>query len=184
MFQEPRKKGAQLADWKKRESEQTSVHLNEALDRFKSGKLIRLPRGSKLTRLNLATEAGVSKDTPFSRYRKGHPKGGEYRFPQVVDEFIHLRQKRRAAPKGKTETNEITKLKATNAELESMLFASRCVVNAQDIEIVNLRRRSEELENLYSAMAEERTNLEAEIIKLKRQNIRNLPVKGALSKKL
>ncbi len=143
---EPEKKGAHLADWKKHESERTNAQLNEALGRFKSGKLMRLPKGAKLTRLNFATEAGVSKDTPFSRFRQGHPKAGEYRFPQVVDQFKRLREKLRAKPKEEARDEEIAKLKVTNAELERMLYASRCVVNAQDIKIDNLERRCRELE--------------------------------------
>jgi len=53
-----------------------------------------------------------------------------------------------------------------------MLAASRCVVNAQDIEIVNLKKRCQELEERRSTLEEERTNLEAELVNLKRQSIK------------
>lgn len=175
MSHEEKRRGSHLLDWKKKESEKTGEELDKALDRFKSGKLIRLPKGSKLTRSNLAAEAGVAKDTPFSRYRKGHPKARQYRFPQVVERFNSLREKKRAKPKGKTGTDEIARWKNTAEELDAMLCASRRVVNAQDIEIDKLRRRCRELEELTEKLGGECDSLKAEVVKLRRRGIKEIP---------
>lgn len=175
MSPEEKRRGSYLADWKKKESEKTGEELDKALNRFKSGKLIRLPKGSKLTRSSLAAEACVAKDTPFSRYRKGHPKAGQYRFPQVVERFNNLREKRRAKPKGKTGVDEIARWKNTADELDAMLRASRRVVNAQDIEIDKCRRRCRELEELTEKLGVECDGLKAEVMKLRRQRIKEIP---------
>lgn len=167
-------RGAHLADLKKREAEQTAEKLTKALDRFEHGGLERLPEGSKLTRLNLATEAGVARETPFSIYRKDHPNAGAYRFPEVVERFKRLRKKDKQAPEPNN-PDEADQLKATNAELQTALSASRSVANALDAENVDLRRRNAELEELVSHISEERDSLRSEIIRLRRQSISEVP---------
>jgi hypothetical protein len=169
-----KKRGSHLADWKKKESKKTGEELNKALDRFECGKPIRIPKGSKLTRLNLAAEAGLSRDTPFSRYRKGHPKAGEFRFPQAVARFNRLRAKSRSKSKGKIAADEIALLKTTVAELEGSLTASRWVVNAQDVEIDRLKRRCDELEELVASLGGECDNLRGELVKVRRQSIKGV----------
>jgi hypothetical protein len=175
MSVEGKQRGAHLAEWKKQEAKRTEEQLGEALDRFESCDLLHLPKGTKLTRLNLALEAEVSKDTPFSRYRAGHPNAGEYRFPKIVNRFIRLRRKRSPKVKEPTTGNEVKELKAQVEELKMMLSASRSVVNAQDIQIDDLKRRCQDLEELSTMIAEERDNLEAEFVKLRRQRIREVP---------
>lgn len=170
-----KKRGSHLADWKKKESRKTGEELNKALDRFESGKLIRIPKGSKLTRLNLAAEAGLARDTPFSRYRKGHPKAGEFRFPQAVARFNHLRAKSRRKSKGKAAADEIARLKTTVAELEGSLARSRWVANAQDVEIDRLKRRCGEFEELLASLGGECDDLRAELVKVRRQSIKGVP---------
>lgn len=170
-----KKRGSHLAEWKRKESEKTGEELDKTLDRFESGKLIRIPKGSKLTRSNLAAEAGLAKDTPFSRYRKGHPKAGEFRFPHAVARFDSLRAKSRPKPKEKTGLNEIAKWKTAFTELEGVLAASRRVVNAQDIEIDKLKRSRGELEELVASLGAELDNLRAELVRLRRQGIKGVP---------
>lgn len=59
--------------------------------------------------------------------------------------------------------------------LGDCIFASRRVVNAQDIRIDKLERHCLELEKMSSTLEEERTNLEADLVKFRRQNIKDAP---------
>lgn len=151
-----KQRGTELAAWKRKQSEHTREQLSAALDRFESGKLIHLPKGHRLTRLNLAKEAGVTKDTPFARFRSGHPKAGEYRFPEEVRRFEVRRKKTSPRNVVPSLRKEITKLRASVRQLEEMLKASRCVVNAQDIKLSELEMRNRDLEKLYSEAVKER----------------------------
>lgn len=167
-----RVKGTHLANWKREQAIGTGKRLEEALDRFRSGKLINLPKGAKLTRLSLAQEAGVAEDTTFSRFRKGHPQVGEYRFPEAVKEFNSLRDKLHFKKSQRSGKEEIAKLKRVIKELERSLSASRIVTNAQDIKISKLEASYEQLLKLYSTVTQERDNLEAELNKLRRRRIK------------
>jgi hypothetical protein len=173
MSERKNKRGLHLADLKKHEAEQTAAKLMRALDRFEFGGLKRVPVGSKLTRLNLAKEADVAKDTPFSHYRQPHPKAGAYRFPDIVERFKRLRKQDKPEPT--PEPDEVAKLKATIVDLQTALSASRIVVNALDAQNVDLKRHGAELEELVSAIGEENENLKSEVIKLKRQSLRGIP---------
>lgn len=172
MSDKKNKRGSHLADLKKQEAEQTAEKLTKALDRFEYGGLERLPEGSKLTRLNLAKEAGVARETPFSRYRQDHPKAGEYRFPEVVERFKRLRKKGKVVPEPRPD--ETAKLKAVIEELQNMLSASRYVANALDAQSIDLKRRNSELEELVSSLGKERDEINSELIKLKRKGIRQV----------
>jgi hypothetical protein len=180
MSDKKNKRGAHLADLKKREAEQTAERLMKALDRFEHGGLENLKEGSKLTRLNLAAEAGVARETPFSRYRQDHPNAGACRFPKVVERFERLRAKGKRTPRP-DDPDEVAQLKAANVELQNALSTSRIVANALDAQNVDLRRRNAELEELVSRISEERDHLNSEIIKLKRQSISEVP--AAFSKR-
>jgi hypothetical protein len=173
MSDKKNKRGSHLADLKKREAEQTDEKLTKALDRFENGRLERLPDDSKLTRLNLAKEAGVARETPFSRYRQDHPKAREYRFPEVVERFKRLRKKGKVVPEPRPDETEQSK--ATIAELQNMLSASRYVANALDAQNIDLNRRNGELEELVSSLGKERDELNSELIKLKRKGISGVP---------
>lgn len=154
-----RQRGTGLTVWKRNQSERTREQLSAALDRFESGKLINLPSGQRLSRLSFAKEAVVAEDTPFSRYRPGHPKAGEYRFPDVVSRFEVLRQKISRRKANLSLRKKITELGTTIKELERRLEANRRVVNAQDIKISELELRNRDLEQLYSQATKERDNL-------------------------
>lgn len=145
-----KQRGIGLAGWKRNQSERTRKQLSVALDRFESGKLINLPSGEKLSRRSFAREADVAEDTPFSRYRPGHPKAGEYRFPDVVSRFELLRKKGFRRNNDRSLRKNIIELKGTIRDLEERLEANRRVVNAQDIRICELETRNTELEKLYS----------------------------------
>ena len=165
------KRGLHLADLKKLEAEQTAKKLTKALDRFENGKLERLKEGTKLTRLNLATEAGVAKDTPFSRYREGHPQAHTYRFPEIVERFNRLRKNGRPEPQPEPNPDTVAELKDTISELRGALSASRCVANALDAQNVELKRSNSELEELASRLSDEKDEIMAELTKLRRLGI-------------
>jgi hypothetical protein len=131
-----------------------------------------LPKHSKLTRLNLATEAGVSRDTPFSRYRSGHEKAGQYRFPQVTTEFFTFRQKKKLKPKDAKYRAEVQSLKIKTAELERLLALSRGVANALDAELDNSAIKVKELETLTSELAAQCEELKMEIMRLRKQKLK------------
>src|SRR5258708_70154 len=120
---------ARLTDWKQAQTERTRENLNAALGRFESGKLINFRKGQKLTRLALAMEAGVAQDTPFSRYRSGHTKEGQYRFPEVVARFEALRRKLSRNTGAVSLREKVKELKQTNRYLSVRLEANRRVVN-------------------------------------------------------
>ncbi len=152
-------RGSQLAAWKRKQSERTREQLNSALDRFGSGKLVNLPAGRKLTRISFAKEAGVAEDTPFARYRAGHPKAGEYRFPEEVRRFEGLRKDTSRRNVGPSLKKKISELRAEVRHVEKSLVASRRVINAQDIKISELEMRIRDLEKLYSEAVKERNKL-------------------------
>lgn len=142
------------------------------MDRFESGKVIQVPKTQKLTRAAFAKEACVAEDTPFSRYRPGHAKEGQYRFPDVVERFNTLRE----SPTRRTDLRALKEqIRERNAMIKSLserLKASRRVVNAQDIEIVDLRLKSADLEKLASQVVEERNRLEQEVRNLRRERLK------------
>jgi hypothetical protein len=154
-------------------AESTRRRLNEALDRFKGNKLRRIAAGSKLTVRNLAAEAepdedgtAVSKDTPLSRYPKGHPKQGEYRFPDVVSRFGKLtkKQERKEAKEGL-----IVKLRRIIRHLRRRLLDSVRANNLLDAQNVDLKRRNDELEKDNARLREEIAQL------IRRDTIRKVP---------
>src|SRR5712692_8631136 len=149
-------RGAQLKTWKRKQAERTREQLHAALDRFESGKVVHVPKSQGVTRAALAKEASVAEDTAFSRYRSGHVQTGQYRFPDIVKRFELLRKKSSRQDVRHSLKKEIIGLKATVKNLEAMLKASRRVVNAQDIKIVDLEMRNCELEKLASEATEER----------------------------
>lgn len=161
-----RQRGTGLAIWKRNQSERTREKLSAALDRFESGKLINLPSGQRLSRLSFAKEAVVAEDTPFSRYRPGHPKAGEYRFPDVVSRFEVLRKRVSRRKVDLSLRKRITELGTTIKQLEKRLEANRRVVNAQDFKISELESRARDLEELYSQASRERDSLQKEIRRL------------------
>jgi hypothetical protein len=163
------KRGTQLSVWKRKQSERTRQQLDAALDRFESGELINLPAGQRLTRLSFAKEACVAEDTPFSRYRPGHPKEGEYRFPEEVRRFELLRKVKSRRDVGSLLKKKNAELRDTVRQLERKLEASRRVVNAQDIKISELELkvselelRNRDLEKLYSEASKERNEAKKE----------------------
>jgi hypothetical protein len=151
-----KERGAELVDWKQKQSEGTRQFLEAALNRFESRKLINFPNNQKLTRLSLAKEAGVAEDTPFSRYRPGHPKAGEYRFRDVVRRFEALRKKFSRRDLGPELKKKNAELKTSETQLKNLLEASRRVVNAQDIRNGELELRNQDLEERLSQAIEER----------------------------
>jgi hypothetical protein len=155
-----------------KESQRNEKSLLAALDRFKSKRLEVVPQGSKLTRLNLAIEGGVSRDTPFSRYKKDHEKAGQYRFLSVTKQFFDLREKRNAKPKDLKQRDAIKELKVTVSELEHSLATSRSVANALDAELDQTRIRTKELEELSSSLAEENDVLRNEVLKLRKKRLK------------
>jgi hypothetical protein len=169
-----RKKGSKLADWKRQQSEHTHEHLDAALDRFEAGDLSHVPKNQKLTRLALAKEAGVARDTPFSRYRSGHAKASEYRFPEIVRRFELLRKKSSEREPKRSAKEEITELRGTVGHLDDRLKASRRVINAQDIRIVELELKNRDLEKLFSEAVAERQKLEKELKSLRRERFKNV----------
>lgn len=166
-------RATKLKDWKRRQSEDTRKRLDDALDRFESGKLVNLPRGQKLTRKALAAEAGVSADTPFARYRLGHPQAGQYRFPEVVWRFKLLRKKALPRNSSLSLKKQVTELKVTNKHLGVQLRASRTVVNAQDIRIGELELRIREIEELLSEVIAERDSLEKQLKTVRRRRLKD-----------
>lgn len=165
-------RGRHLAELKFNQSQKNEKSLLEALDRFKANRLKVLPKGSKLTRLNLAIEGGVSKDTPFSRYRKDHQRAGQYRFPAVTKQFFALREKRNTKPRNLKHLIEIKELKTKLEGLELSLTLSRSVVNALDTEVDNLRIRTKEFDELNSSLAEENEALKGEVLKLRKKRMK------------
>src|SRR5437764_10264588 len=139
-------RSAQLKEWKRKQAERTRKQLHAALDRFESGKVIHVPKNQRITRAALAKEAPVAEDTAFSRYRSGHAQAGQYRFPDIVKRFELLRRKSSRLDVSHSLKKQITAMKATVTSLEAMLKASRRVVNAQDIKIVDLEVLNCELE--------------------------------------
>lgn len=144
-------------------AENTCLKLHEALDRFEHHKLVRAKAGSKLTVRSLAYEASdpsgkhpISKDTPLSKYPKGHPRAGEYRFPDVVRRFRKLtgKQEQKERKKGL-----IQKLRETIRNLRKHLLASARANNLLDAENVELKRRNRELEEANARLREENARL-------------------------
>jgi hypothetical protein len=128
-------------------SERTRVQLHQALDRFEHDQLINLPPGSRLILRNLAREAGVSKDTPLSRYRKDQPKAGEHRFADIVARFNQLKAKKMTGPS----TNDlreanIQQLCETIKSLEGKMVLLARANNQLDAEAFEWKRRCRELE--------------------------------------
>ncbi len=159
-------------DWKRRQSELTHEQLLAALDRLESGKVIHVPKTQNLTRAAFAKEACVAEDTPFSRYRPGHAKEGQYRFPDVVQRFNTLRERPTRRTDLRSLKEKIRERDATIKSLDERLKASRRVVNAQEIEIVDLRLKNADLEKLASQVVEERNRLAEEIKKLRRERLK------------
>lgn len=99
---------------------------------------------------------GKSKDTPLSRYGKGHPKAGQYRFPDVAARFHKLKAKgpppqREIDPKDKKiqELREVVR-----SQDEKILMLAR-VNNELDAENVDLKRRNKELEEQINRLRNE-----------------------------
>lgn len=149
-------------------AEGTSRKLHEALDRFEQGKSKAVPAGSKLTIRNLAAEAGVSKDTPLSRYPKGRPGGGSYRFPSVVERFNELKLKLTPRQAVEGEEGELKRLRGRIKELERALLMSARANNLLDAETLTLKGRNIELE-------EDNARLRAENARLRQGSLRVLP---------
>lgn len=139
-------------------AESTRKKLDAALDRFQHNKLEKLPAGSKLTVRNLAIEAGVSKDTPLSRYPKGHQKAGEYRFPEIVRRFRKLKAKK-TVPRPNAKDEIIKELKADNLKLAR-------ANNQLDAENLELKREKRELEEANAQLREENAKLRQGKIKV------------------
>lgn len=137
-------------------AENTRLRLDAALARFEKGDLDVLPAGSKLTVRNLAAEAKVSKDTPLSRYPKGHPKSKDYRFPEIVSRFRKLKEKN-AKPEEKEDL--VIKLRKRNKELENQIQQSAQANNLLDAENVELLSRNRELEENNVRLREENAQL-------------------------
>ncbi|MCI0557099.1 MAG: hypothetical protein MN733_01280 [Nitrososphaera sp.] len=143
-------------------SEHTRIELHRALDRFEHDKPINLPPSSKLTIRNLALEAGVSKDTPLSRYRKDQPKAGEYRFPDIVDRFSKLKAKKSTRPStDDLREAKIQELRQTIEALEEKIRLLARTNNQLDAEVHEMRWRCRELEE--------------QNVRLRRENIKILP---------
>ncbi len=141
------------------------------MDRFESGEVIQVPKTQRLTRAAFAKEASVAEDTPFSRFRPGHPQQGQYRFPDAVERFNALRDKSTRQNDRHSLKSKIRDLGVTVKDLRGRLKASRRVVNAQDIEIVELQMKNVDLERLALEAVEERNRLEQEVKALRRQRL-------------
>jgi hypothetical protein len=137
-------------------AERTRKDLEEALNRFEKGRLQKHPRGTKLTLRTLAVESGHSKDTPLSRYRKGEPNAGEYRFPTVASRFKKLTSKQTQA---KDKETLIQRLQRRIRELRTQLLQSVRANNLLDAENVELKRRNRELEEDKVRLSEENAQL-------------------------
>lgn len=136
-----------LLEQRKSSAERTRVRLLEALDRFEQGALVNLPPGSKLTVRNLAAEAKVSKDTPLSRYPKGHLNAGEYRFPEVVAKFNLLKEKLLDRPEVQNpKDRKISELRGVIKSLREQLVLAHRVNNQLDAELYEEKRHSRDLE--------------------------------------
>ncbi len=131
---------------------QTLLILQGALDRFEKNSQVVVPVGTKLTIRTLAQEAGVSKDTPLSRFRKGQAQAGEFRFPDVVARFHKLKEgngseqpaKAKKRPQDKREAR-IHELNQSVADYKRKLLQHDRVLNELDAEVVELRERCRQL---------------------------------------
>jgi hypothetical protein len=149
-------------------AENTRMQLDQALDRFANNSLIHLPPESKLTVRNLATEAGVNKDTPLSRYPKGHPKAGNHRFPLVVKRFKKLKKK--VTPPVDTKDEDNQKLRERIKEQDLQILLSARANNQLDAENVEVKRRCDELEKDMARIRDENA-------RLRQGNIKVVPIK-------
>jgi hypothetical protein len=144
-------------------AERTRKDLEEALDRFDKGKLQKHPAGTKLTLRTLAIESGHSKDTPLSRYRKGEPNAGEYRFPVIASRFKKLTSKQ---TQDKEKETLIQRQQRRIDELKSQFLQSVRANNLLDAENVELKRRNRELEEDKVRLSEENAQLRRSEMKI------------------
>lgn len=149
------KRIAPLLEERAASAEQTRRNLDAALDRFRHHKLIRLRKGAKLTVRNLALEAGVSKDTPLSRFPKGHPKAGEHRFPGVVARFREMKAGPLPPPLADPRDEKISELRQTIKTKDSQLIAQARTINRQDQDLYETRERNLELESQNAQLRRE-----------------------------
>jgi hypothetical protein len=133
----------------------TKVRMDEALDRFEHGRLIKLPEGSKLTLRSLSVEAGVSKDTPLSKFREGHPQVGQYRFPTVVKRFRELKKRGNKDDPENLKDKKIRELRDALAQSNREKQQLAEVNNELDAENYELRRRNKELEEQNAGLRRE-----------------------------
>lgn len=146
----------QLAE-NKVETTGVNKKLHAALDRFEQNRLEVVNPGSKLSLRSLALEAGVNKDTPFSRYKKDTPFYRKYRYPEIVSRFNEIKNKLTKETKNKT--SEIEKQKALISNYESKFLQQARVINQQDERIVELERYSRELEAQIKKLKQEALKL-------------------------
>lgn len=144
-----------LAERKKRAKE-TNKRLHEALDRFEIGSLLRIPVNSKLSIRNLAIEATVNKDTPFSRYKESSNLVGKYRFPSVVKRFKEIKARIELKNKKFKPQNRIAKLQNTIRDYEDKFVKQARITNLQNQRIVELEKYCRDLENQLSILRSEK----------------------------
>jgi hypothetical protein len=132
---------AALLEERAESAERTGRKLSDALDRFQNHKLVNLKAGAKLTVRNLAIEAKVSKDTPFSRYRNGQANAGEYRFPYIVDK--------------NPRDNKIRELRQLLKAKDKLLLSQARAINQLDAELYDTKNRNQELEDQLAQLIRE-----------------------------
>lgn len=137
----------------------TNKRLHEALDRFEQNCLKVIPLGTKLSLRNLALEAGVNKDTPFSRYKNISVLAGNYRFPEIVARFKKLKSQVEISANKNNLKNQLTELRETIREYEKKFIKQCRVINEQDYRIVELETYCRELELQNSDLRKQKLNI-------------------------
>lgn len=164
MKKKPTEKPPLLA-FKERQSAETRLALNEALDRFESGKLIRQKAGTPLSRKTFALEAGVKPATPFALYPKGHTNAGGYRYPVIVSRFEVLREK----------LKEQTTRKPKDARLRETISELRKHIAILEEELAVSLRVSIELDAMVADREKMITELKAELAEMRKARIIAIP---------
>lgn len=142
---------------------ETNKRLHQALDRFDKNCLQVIPANSKLSLRNLALEAGVNKDTPFSRYKKDSDRAGNYRFPEIVSRFEELKAKTEDRNRKNSSKNQIDELRNIIKDYERKFIQQARIANEQDQRIIELENNCRELEST--------------IVKLKQDKLKILKIK-------
>jgi hypothetical protein len=144
---------------RKERAEDTNKRLHQALDRFEHNRLEVIPVNSKLSLRNLAIEAGVNKDTPFSRYKKGSISAGTYRFPEVVARFKEIKAKAEGRNQKNGFKNQIDELRNTIHDYENKFLQQARIANQQDQRIIELEKYCRDLESQISNLRQEKSKV-------------------------